>query len=152
MFADQYAYDDFVQQPNDYEGIASVEEALQIIEQRLTQHQYQWDTFSLNTGNARYEQAIRLIPQHLSLEQRLEVQQGLAELYLNEHERSEVAHRQIEQQAQAAQVIDYQQALAQLEKMLSSQRKTAYATLSTEEWVRYAAKQRYEFRKAFFAR
>lgn len=152
LFADQYAYDDFVQQPKDYEGIASVEDALQSIEQRLTQHQYQWDTFSLNTGNARYEQAIRLIPQHLSLEQRLEVQQGLAELYLNEHERSEVAHRQIEQQAQAAQVIDYQQALAQLEKTLSSQRKTAYATLSTEEWVRYAAKQRYEFRKAFFAR
>lgn len=151
LFADQYAYYDLAQLQDESVGYSSVEEASQHITQRLTQYENQWDSFSLSTNNARYEQALRLIPEHFSLEQRGELQQRLAEFYLNEQERGEIVQRQVEEKVQAQQIESYQQALVQLNDTLSEQRKTQFSSLTAEQWSQHVAQKRYEFRQSFFA-
>lgn len=151
LFADQYAYYDLIQLQDESVGYSSVAQASQRITQRLMQYENHWDSFSLSTNSARYEQALRLIPAHFSLEQREELQQHLSEFYLNEQEIGEIVQRQVAEKGQAQQIENYQQALAQLNDTLSEQRKVQFSSLAAEQWSQYTAQKRYEFRQDFFA-
>lgn len=107
-------------------------------------------SFGLDSEEAKYEEAVKLIPTSLSAHEAERIKTKLAAQYLAPESQQDIANRvtQVEQQQQ--EVMSYQQGLNALELTLANERATTKKILTDEQWQTYTAEQLYNYRLAFF--
>ncbi|QUM76807.1 chromosome segregation ATPase [Moritella sp. 24] len=109
------------------------------------------DRFSLDSDNAKYEEAVNLIPASMPENEAVRIKSQLANKYLTGNEQQAIVNRteQVDQQQQ--EVADYQQGLNALEVELANERATSKKTMSDEDWLVYKAERLYQYRLDFFS-
>ncbi|MDX2320826.1 MAG: chromosome segregation ATPase [Moritella sp.] len=108
-------------------------------------------TFGLDSDNAKYEEAVKLIPPSMPENEVARIMEQLAKQYLTANTQQAIASRAEQVDKQHQDVSDYQQGLNELEAILANERATSKQALSDEEWQVYKADRLYQYRLGFFS-
>ncbi|KGJ93916.1 hypothetical protein [Colwellia psychrerythraea] len=154
LFGEQDAYYDYRTSLTDTNnGFNETGNAIDFIEEyknMLQEHHDDLTLFSLNSASAKYEQALQLIPSNMSENEMASIKEQLANLYLTDVEQESIANREEQLNQQNEEIIDYQQALNQLELSLSHERATSKKAMNEQDWQVYKTEKLYTFRLNFF--
>ncbi len=154
LFGEQDAYYDYRTTLTDTDNrFNDTDNAVEFIEeytQMLQEYHDDLTRFSLNSASAKYEQALQLIPSNMSENEMANIKEQLANLYLTEHEQESIADREEQLNQQNEEILDYQQALNQLELSLNHERATSKKSLNEQDWQAYKTEKLYTFRLNFF--
>lgn len=123
-----------------------IEQLNQLFEQQAAS---KLDIF-VQSKSAKFDYALRNIPNTYSEEERELLVRELSFLYLTEQERTDFYKRDLQIKNQRQEVETYQKQLFELKKSLESMRNNEYRTLSDDEWQRIYQERIGEFRKGFF--
>ncbi|WDE00725.1 hypothetical protein [Thalassomonas actiniarum] len=151
LYRDEYALYDFSLQGRELAQLSGVEAFIDGYRQLTSRWQGKLASFELQTSQAKYEQALSLLPPSFSESQQAMARAELAHLYLTPEQAASVQQRAGQVAQQADTVASYQQGLAALNRELALLRKTTLAHLSTAEWQSYQSTQKYRYRLDFFA-
>ncbi|WP_281556808.1 chromosome segregation ATPase [Thalassomonas sp. RHCl1] len=151
LYRDEYALYDFSLQGRELAQLSGVGEFIDGYRQLTSRWQDKLASFDLQTAQAKYEQALSLLPLSFSESQRATARAELAHLYLTPEQAASVQQRAGQVAQQADTVASYQQGLAALNRELAQLRKTTLAHLSLAEWQSYQSQQKYRYRLDFFA-
>ncbi|QFI37313.1 chromosome segregation ATPase [Moritella marina ATCC 15381] len=154
LFEEQAAYYNYrlslVESNNLLSQAQNAEEFIQAYNAMLEAQSDDLLSFGLDSEEAKYEEAVRLIPTSILNNEAADIKAKLATQYLTPEKQQDIANRanQVEQQQQ--EVMSYQQGLYELERTLANERLTTKKMLSDEQWQTYTAGQLYRYRLAFF--
>ncbi|MCG9656200.1 hypothetical protein VME0621_01096 [Vibrio mediterranei] len=155
MFEDEFALYDFTIQSKHLEVGApeyiSAEDYIQNFEDLMQAWQERAESLGLVSNQAKFEQAVTLVPENLSESEREALISELEHHFLTPQQSAEIATRQQQVTQQQAVVSNYQSELQRLEASLEQQRVTQFSGLSQDEWQHYYARQVADFRRAFFS-
>ncbi|NRF29826.1 chromosome segregation ATPase [Vibrio coralliilyticus] len=149
MFAEEYALYDFSLASQDL-ATDNAESYVESYEALLTQWQHNEESLSLDSGAARYEKGVSLIPSTFTQQQKDQVKAQLAAKYLNAEQSASIAQREQQVASQEVQVVSYQSQLSDLKQSLDQQRSTAGSAMSDLEWQQYVEQKISDFRINFF--
>ncbi|WFB50709.1 chromosome segregation ATPase [Vibrio coralliilyticus] len=149
MFAEEYALYDFSLASQDL-ATDNAESYVESYEALLNQWQPNEESLSLDSGAARYEKGVSLIPSTFTQQQKDQAKAQLAAKYLNAEQSASIAQREKQVASQEAQVASYQSQLSDLKESLDQQRSTAGSAMSDLEWQQYVEQQISDFRINFF--
>ncbi|MER2495799.1 chromosome segregation ATPase [Vibrio neptunius] len=149
MFAEEYALYDFslASQSLATDSAVSYVESYEAL---LNQWQHNEESLSLDSGAARYEKGMSLIPSTFTQQQKDQAQAQLSAKYLNAEQSASITQREQQVASQKVQVESYQSQLSDLKQSLDQQRSTSGSTMSDLEWQQYVDQQISEFRTHFF--
>ena len=150
LFADEYALYDFSLQGGQLGEVINVDEFVAGYQTLTGNWQQSLENFGLKSPQAKYEQALNLLPPSFSASQRQTAQNRLADYYLTPQQQTSMQIRVQEVQQQTRVLQDYQQGLEALNKTLLQLRQTSKAHLSPVLWQDHQSKQRYLYRLDFF--
>ncbi|WDE03721.1 chromosome segregation ATPase [Thalassomonas viridans] len=150
LYRDEYALYDFSLQGKELAQLTGVDEFIDGYRQLTQGWQGKLASLDLQTPEARYEQALSLLPASFSESQRARARAELAHLYLSQEQAAAIDQREQQVAEQANTVASYQQGLAALNRELAQQRATSLAHLSVSEWQNYQSQQIYQYRLDFF--
>lgn len=155
MFEDEFALYDFTIQSKhlnvDAPEYISAEDYIQNFEDLMKTWQDRAESLGLVSNQAKFEQAVELVPDNLSESERDALISELEHHFLTPQQSAEIATRQQQVAQQQAVVSNYQSELQRLEASLEQQRVTQFSGLSQDEWQHYYAQQVADFRRAFFS-
>ncbi|WDE13471.1 hypothetical protein [Thalassomonas haliotis] len=151
LYRDEYALYDFSLQGRELALLSGVEAFINGYRRLTKSWQGKLASFDLQTGEAKYEQALSLLPGSFSESQRARARAELAHLYLTPRQAASVRQRAQQVALQSDTLAGYRQGLAALNRELAQLRKTSLAHLSLAEWQSYQSKQKYQYRLDFFA-
>ncbi|MFH0263124.1 chromosome partitioning protein ParA [Vibrio barjaei] len=155
MFEDEFALYDFTIQSKhlnmDAPEYISAEDYIQNFEDLMKTWQDRAESLGLVSNQAKFEQAVELVPDNLSESERDALISELEHHFLTPQQSAEIATRQQQVTQQQAVVSNYQSELQRLEASLEQQRVTQFSGLSQDEWQLYYAQQVADFRRAFFS-
>jgi hypothetical protein len=149
MFAEEYALYDFSLASQDLET-DNAESYVESYEALLNQWQPNEESLSLDSGAARYEKGVSLIPSTFTQQQKDQAKAQLAAKYLNAEQSASIAKREQQVASQEVQVASYRSQLSDLKQSLDQQRSTAGSAMSDLEWQQYVEQQISDFRINFF--
>ncbi|MCG9677724.1 chromosome segregation ATPase [Vibrio sp. Isolate24] len=149
MFAEEYALYDFSMASQDLATDNAVS-YVESYEALLNQWQHHEESLSLDSGAARYEKGVSLIPSTFTQQQKEQAKAQLAAKYLNAEQSAAIAQREQQVTSQEIQVSNYQSQLLELKQSLDQQRSTAGSAMSDLEWQQYVEQQISDFRINFF--
>lgn len=149
MFAEEYALYDF-SLASQALATDNAESYVESYEALLNKWQHNEESLSLDSGAARYEKGVSLIPSTLTQQQKDQAKAQLATKYLNAEQSASIAQREHQVASQEAQVASYQSQLSDLKESLDQQRSTAGSAMSDLEWQQYVEQQISDFRINFF--
>ncbi|MCG9681492.1 chromosome segregation ATPase [Vibrio sp. Isolate23] len=149
MFAEEYALYDF-SLASQALATDNAESYVESYEALLNQWQHNEESLSLDSGAARYEKGVSLIPSTFTQQQKDQAKAQLATKYLNAEQSASIVQREQQVASQEAQVASYQSQLSDLKESLDQQRSTAGSAMSDLEWQQYVEQQISDFRINFF--
>ncbi|EGR0710697.1 ATP-dependent dsDNA exonuclease [Vibrio alginolyticus] len=150
VFADEFALYDFNLEAQKLDT-QSPDNFLRAFEQLTIDWQEHAGAIGLTSDQEKYERAVTLIPNSISLPDRLALIAELERTYLTKEESKNIHARQQQITEQKKRVKDYQQALQQLESKLRTQRASSHSHLSEPEWQSYYQQEVADFRREFFS-
>ena len=149
MFAEEYALYDF-SLASQALATDNAESYVESYEALLNQWQHNEESLSLDSGAARYEKGVSLIPSTFTQQHKDQAKAQLATKYLNAEQSASIVQREQQVASQEAQVASYQSQLSDLKESLDQQRSTAGSAMSDLEWQQYVEQQISDFRINFF--